>query len=129
MNDFDFDMASLALSGSLTPGDSLRVVYGTQAAATPGSRNVAGIADPAIDAMIDRIGNAPSRKELDTACRALDRMLRAGRYWVPMWFRSKSLYAYWDIFSRPQTTPKYGTGAPATWWFDAAKAAKIGVTE
>jgi microcin C transport system substrate-binding protein len=129
MNNFDFDMASLALSSSLTPGDSLRAVFGSEAATTPGSRNIAGIADPAVDAMIGKIGNAATREELNLACRVLDRTLRSGRYWVPMWYKNKSLYAYWDMFSRPQTMPKYSTGAPATWWFDAAKAAKAGLAD
>jgi len=127
INDYDFDVASQALGGSLTPGDDLRIVYGSEAASTPGSRNIAGIADPAVDALIERIGHAQTREELVIACRVLDRILRAGRYWVPMWYKDKALIAYWDMFSRPQTMPKFATGAPNTWWFDAAKAAKIGV--
>jgi microcin C transport system substrate-binding protein len=127
MDHFDFEVASMALSGSRTPGDSLRVVYGSEAAKTPGSRNISGIADPSIDLVIDKIARAKSREELNVDCRVLDRLLRAGRYWVPMWYRNVSLIAYWDMFSRPETTPKYGTGAPDTWWFDPAKAAKIGM--
>jgi microcin C transport system substrate-binding protein len=129
MNQFDFDMASMALSGSRTPGDDLRIVYGSEAAASPGSRNIAGIADPAVDAMIQMLGNAKTRQDLNIACRVLDRILRAGRYWVPMWYKNESLVAYWDIFSRPQATPKYATGAPDIWWVDPAKAAKIGGTQ
>jgi microcin C transport system substrate-binding protein len=127
MNNFDFDMAVQALSGSLTPGDDLRIVYGSQAAATPGSRNIAGIADPAVDNLIDRIGNAARRQDLDVAARALDRVLRAGRYWVPMYYRDDAWIAAWDVFSRPATQPKYGTGAPDTWWWDADKAKKTGL--
>ncbi|MFI4995946.1 MAG: extracellular solute-binding protein [Hyphomicrobiales bacterium] len=129
MDQFDFDIASLSLSGSRTPGDSLRIVYGSQAASTPGSRNIGGIADPSVDALIEQIARALTRAELTIACRVLDRVLRAGRYWVPMWYRDQSLLAYWDIFSRPQTTPKFGTGAPDTWWVDPVKAAKIGMTQ
>ncbi len=122
LQDFDFDIVSLAMGGSTTPGDELRIIYGSEAAKTHGSRNLGGVADPAIDALIERIGHAQSREELAIACRALDRVLRAGRYWVPMWYRDKSLIAYWDAFSRPETLPKYGTGAPGTWWWDEAKA-------
>ncbi|MFI4995945.1 MAG: extracellular solute-binding protein [Hyphomicrobiales bacterium] len=129
MNQFDFDMASMALSGSRTPGDDLRIVYGSEAAASPGSRNIAGIADPAVDAMIEMLGNAKTRQDLNIACRVLDRILRAGRYWVPMWYKNESLVAYWDIFSRPQAVPKYATGAPDIWWVDPAKAAKIGQSQ
>jgi len=125
-NEFDFDVLSMALAGSLTPGDSLRIVYGSEAARTPGSQNMAGIADPAIDRLIEAIGAAKSRAELSIACRALDRVLRAGHYWVPMYYRSERWIAYWDLFARPQTLPKHSTGAPTTWWYDAAKARRIG---
>lgn len=125
-NDFDFDIVSQALSSSLTPGDSLRIVYGSQAAKTPGSRNLAGISVTAVDALIEQIGRAQSRDQVEVAARALDRVLRAGYYWVPMWFRSTRWYAYWDIFDRPETSPRYGSGAPGTWWFDAEKAKRIG---
>ena len=121
-------MVSMRLGGSRTPGDDLRVVFGSEAAANPGSRNLAGIADPVVDMLIEKIGAAKTRQELTIACRVLDRVLRAGRYWVPMWYNDKTLLAYWDEFSRPETRPKFGTGAPDTWWFDAAKAARIGVS-
>lgn len=92
----------------------------------PGSLNVAGIADPAVDAMVDAVLAADSRAELVTACRALDRVLRAGRYWIPMWYKPSHWLAYWDMFGKPATKPKYDRGAPATWWYDAEKAQRIG---
>ncbi|MBV9702544.1 MAG: ABC transporter substrate-binding protein [Methylobacteriaceae bacterium] len=123
-DDFDFDMVIMALSGELTPGDDLRIVFGSKAASTPGSRNLGGIADPVVDALIDKIARATRREDLIVACRALDRVLRAGRYWVPMYYRDDSWVASWDLYSRPDTQPKYATGAPDTWWFDAEKAKK-----
>jgi microcin C transport system substrate-binding protein len=126
MDEFDFDMATRALVGALTPGDSLRIVYGSEAAKTPGSRNIAGIADPAVDALIEKIGRAASRAELVVACRALDRVLRAGHYWVPMYFKPSDWVAYWDQFSRPETKPRFSSGAPGTWWYDVEKAKRIG---
>lgn len=126
LQEFDFDIISQALSGSAIPSDSLRIVYGSQAAKTPGSRNIAGIADPAIDAMIEKIGQAKSYAEVVVATKCLDRLLRAGRYWIPMWWNDETWIAHWDLFDRPQTKPKYGTGAPGTWWFDAEKAKRIG---
>lgn len=126
MDDYDFDMASRALVGSTTPGDSLRIVFGSEAARTPGTRNIAGIADPVVDALIERIALAKTRNELNIACRALDRVLRAGHYWVPMWFKATDWLAYWDMFSRPEKKPRFGTGAPGTWWYDAEKAKRIG---
>ncbi|MCB8821709.1 extracellular solute-binding protein [Microvirga rosea] len=126
MEAYDFDMASRALSGSATPGDSLRVVYGSEAGKAPGSYNIAGIANPAVDALVDIIGSADTRQELVIACRALDRVLRANHYWVPMWFKPTTWVAYWDMFSRPETKPRLGSGAPGTWWYDAEKARRIG---
>jgi len=126
MEEFDFDMASRNLVGSSTPGDSLRVVYGSQAAKTPGSQNIAGISHPAVDALVETIANAKSRQELNIACRALDRVLRSGHYWVPMWYRASEWIAYWDQFSRPEKKPRFGSGAPGTWWYDAEKAKRIG---
>jgi microcin C transport system substrate-binding protein len=126
MDEYDFDMASRALVGATTPGDSLRVVYGSEAGKRPGSRNIAGIADPVVDALIETVANATTRQELNIACRALDRVLRAGHHWVPMWYKATDLLAYWDQFSRPSTKPRYGSGAPGTWWYDAEKAQRIG---
>ena len=122
---FDFDMTVSNLSGSLTPGVELRSIYGSKAAATPGSRNLSGVADPVVDALLERVANAGSREELDTVCRAFDRVMRAGRYWVPILTVTTSRIAYWNIYSRPERTPKYSTGAPGTWWFDAEKAKNI----
>ena len=127
LNEFDFDMMMMALGGSSTPGDDLRIVFGAKAASISGSRNMAGISDPVVDALIDRIGLAKTRPELTTAALCLDRVLRAGRYWVPAWYRDTAWLAYWDVFSRPATTPKFSTGAPGTWWWDAEKAKRIGM--
>jgi microcin C transport system substrate-binding protein len=126
MDEYDFDMASRNLFGGSTPGDSLRVVYGSEAAKAPGSRNIAGISHPAVDALIEKVANAKSREDLNIACRALDRVLRSGHYWVPMWYRASEWIAYWDQFSRPETKPRFGSGAPGTWWYDAEKAKRIG---
>ncbi|MEN3930112.1 extracellular solute-binding protein [Microvirga sp. W0021] len=126
LNSFDFDIISLNAGGSLTPGDSLRLVYGSQAAKTPSSLNYCGISNPAIDAMIEHISAAKSREELNIACRALDRILRAEKYWVPMWYNNKSWVAWWNMYSRPDKRPRFDTGAPMTWWYDAEKAKKIG---
>jgi microcin C transport system substrate-binding protein len=124
-NDFDFDVVIQRFGFSATPGDSLRSFFSSQAAALKGSQNLAGIADPAIDAMIDRIIAADSRAALNIACRALDRLIRAGRYWIPHWYKASHWIAYWDVFGRPATKPRYARGVLETWWYDAEKAAKI----
>ena len=79
-----------------------------------------------VDALIDSVLAADSRAELTTACRALDRVLRAGRYWIPMWYKASHWLAYWDMFGKPAEKPRYDRGAPATWWYDAEKAKRIG---
>jgi microcin C transport system substrate-binding protein len=124
---FDFDITTERLSMSATPGDSLRPYFSSQAAATKGSYNLAGVSSPAIDVLIEKAIGAQTRAELTTACRALDRVFRAGRYWIPQWYRSTHPIAYWDEFSHPPKPPRYaqGVGAPENWWYDAAKAAKI----
>ena len=121
---FDFDLTVDRFSLSDTPGDSLRSYFSSQAAGLKGSNNLAGMADPAIDALIETIIAAPSRPALVTACRALDRVIRAGRYWIPHWYKPTHWIAYWDVFGRPPEQPRYFRGIPDTWWYDANKAAK-----
>jgi microcin C transport system substrate-binding protein len=122
---FDFDVTVDRFGFSATPGDSLRSFFSSQAAALKGSNNLAGIADPAIDALIDAIIAAPTRPALTTACRALDRVIRAGRYWIPHWYKPSHWIAYWDVFGRPASQPRYFRGIPETWWYDPAKATKV----
>ncbi|THD49165.1 MAG: ABC transporter substrate-binding protein [Bradyrhizobium sp.] len=124
---FDFDVTVARFSGALTPGLELSLFYGSKAAGQTGSRNLAGVADPAVDALLGAIANAKSRDELNFTCRALDRVLRAGRYWTPMYYRDDIWIAYWNAFSRPEHQPRLGTGAPDTWWWDEEKAKKIGL--
>jgi microcin C transport system substrate-binding protein len=123
--DFDFDVAIGRFSFSTTPGDSLRSFFSTQSAEMKGSRNLAGIADPVVDALIEKIIAAKDRPTLVFACRALDRVVRAGRYWVPQWSKASHWIAYWDLFGRPPAKPKYARGVLETWWYDEAKAAKL----
>ena len=121
---FDFDLTVDRFSLSETPGDLLRSFFSSQAAALKGSNNLAGIADPAIDSLIDTIIAAPTRPALVTACRALDRVIRAGRYWIPHWYKPSHWIAYWDVFGKPAAQPRYFRGIPETWWHDANKAGK-----
>ena len=124
---FDFDITVERLSLSATPGDSIRPYFTSQAAATKGSYNLAGIANPAVDALVETIIAARTRSDLTVACRALDRVFRAGRYWVPQWYATTHRVAYWDEFSHPEKPARYaaGVGARENWWYDTAKAAKL----
>ena len=125
VDDFDFDLTVQRFGFSNTPGDSLRTFFSSQAAAMRGTQNLAGISDPVIDALIEKIIAADSRASLTTSCRVLDRVIRSGRYWVPHWYKPSHWLAYWDVFSRPATKPRYARGAPDTWWYDRDKAAKL----
>jgi microcin C transport system substrate-binding protein len=122
---FDFDITTQRYVMRNTPGVELRSYFGSEAAKLDGSLNLAGIADPAVDALIEKALAAKSRDELTTAARALDRVLRAGHYWVPHWYKASNNVAYWDKFSRPETKPRFDRGILDTWWYDAAKAAKL----
>ena len=127
LRSWDFDIITSAWGESLLPGNELRSYWGSQAADQPGSENVIGIKNPAVDAMIEHIIFAKSREDLIAATRALDRVLLWNHYVVPQWAYSKLRTARWDRFSRPSPLPKYGVSAfPTVWWWDAAKAAKAG---
>ncbi len=125
MKSFDFDITVQRYSLRLTPGVELKNFWGSDSARTDGSFNLAGIADPVVDALAEKVMAAKSREELVTATRALDRVLRAGHYWVPHWYKAAHHLAYWDRYSRPAVKPKYDRGALATWWYDEAKAATV----
>lgn len=122
---YDFDIISSRFSAGLTPGDSLRIFFGSDSAARPGTYNMSGVASAEIDALIDRVVEARSREELNIAGRALDRVLRAEHFWVPNWHKGSHWIAHWDKFGRPETKPKYDRGIVDTWWYDEAKAARI----
>ena len=131
LDDFDFDITIERFSMSATPGDSLRPFFSSQAAKIKGSKNLAGIASPALDSLIERIVGADTRSDLKVACRAFDRVFRAGRYWIPQWYRTSHPIAYWDVFSRPPTPPRYfgGVGTIEMWWSVPGKAARLEQTK
>jgi microcin C transport system substrate-binding protein len=125
VDDFDFDLIVQRFGFSTTPGDSLRSYFSSQAAALKGSQNLAGIGDPVIDELIERIIAADTRSGLVTACKALDRVIRSGRYWIPHWYKPSHWVAFWNVFGRPARKPRFGRGIPETWWYDREKAAKL----
>jgi microcin C transport system substrate-binding protein len=122
---FDFDLTTQRYIMRLTPGVELKNYWSSEAARTDGSFNLSGIADPVVDGLISKLMGAKSRTELDTAARAIDRVLRAGHYWVPHWYKASHTIAFWDRFAWPAVKPKYERGVVDTWWYDAAKAAKL----
>ena len=131
-DEFDFDITMRNMGGTLTPGDGLRNVYGSEAAKRTGGRNLAGITEPAVDALIEVIGRAKSREELNIACRALDRVLRSTRSMIHAWHNDSAWIAHWDIFGKPERPPEFAATSSlmgvisGTWWYDQEKAKKIG---
>ena len=118
---YDFDMVVSGFAQSLSPGNEQRDFWGSAAADIPGSRNLAGVRDPVIDALIEAVIQAPDRERLITATRALDRVLLRGHYVIPQFHIRAFRLVYWNKFGRPATTPKYGLGVLDTWWVDAEK--------
>ena len=125
MKSFDFDVSIERYVLRLTPGVELKSYWGSDAAKMDGSFNLAGVQDPVVDALNDRVIEAKSRAELITAARALDRVLRAGHYWVPQWYKAAHNLAFWNRYSWPAVKPKYDEGIIDTWWYDADKATKL----
>jgi microcin C transport system substrate-binding protein len=126
LRQWDFDIIVASWPQSLSPGNEQRGFWSSQAADQPGSRNLIGIKDPAIDSLIERVIFTKDREDLVAATKALDRTLLWNFYVVPQWTYGKQRTARWDRFGRPETMPKYGASAfPAIWWWDAARAAKV----
>jgi microcin C transport system substrate-binding protein len=108
---------------TLSPGNELRDYWGSQAAARPGSRNITGIANKAVDSLIEQVVFAKNREELVAATRALDRVLLWNDYVVPQWIYGKVRAARWDRFGKPDRMPIYGLSAfPTIWWWDTRRA-------
>lgn len=126
LRDWDFDIVTNSWGESQSPGNEQREAWGSKAADAAGSRNIAGIKNPAIDKLIEGVIFAKSRDDLVAATKALDRVLLWNHYVVPQWTYSKVRTARWDRFGRPAELPKYGqSGFPFIWWYDADKAARI----
>ena len=128
MDEFDFDMAVRTWGQSLSPGNEQRDFWSQAAADITGSRNVAGIKDPVVDALIEEIIFAEDREALITACRALDRVLLWGHYVIPNWHINYFRIAYWNMFGRPEVTPPFGMAFNA-WWVDEERAAALAAEE
>ncbi len=122
---FDYDMIVFNFGQSLSPGNEQRLFWGSAAADDPGSRNFAGIKDPVIDALIEKVIEARTREELVVRCRALDRVLQWGHYVIPNWHASYERLIYWNKFGHPPHTDLRGAVFGA-WWIDPEKAAALG---
>lgn len=115
---FDFDMVVTVFGQSQSPGNEQRDYWHSQAADREGSRNLAGIKDPVVDALVERIIYAETQEELTAACKALDRVLWYGYYVVPNWYLASHRIAYRNVFAMPKTLPLYYSPFQLlmTWW-------------
>lgn len=125
MDGFDFDMIISTFGQSLSPGNEQRDFWHSEKADIQGSRNLMGIKNPVIDALIDQVIHAPDRETLVASTHALDRVLLWNHYVIPQWHLGYFRMAYWDKFGFPKQPPKYDSGVQDTWWIDAEKAAKL----
>lgn len=113
---FDFDMIMSRHAMAPYPSRGIRQSFGSETANAPGSMNMAGVAHPAVDAILDKIIAAESWEEFRTANRALDRILRAQHYYIFQWYKPARWLAFWDYYDRPEVTPRFGPGVLDTWW-------------
>ncbi|TMV09173.1 ABC transporter substrate-binding protein [Ruegeria sediminis] len=119
--ELDFAMTPFRRELSLSPGNEQRLYWGSEGAATPGTRNLMGMASPAADAMIDAILAAESREDFVAATRALDRVLTTGRYVIPIWSFDVGRIAHAKQLKYPERLPIYGDGPqymPDVWWYE-----------
>jgi microcin C transport system substrate-binding protein len=120
--EFGWDMTVWRVANSDSPGNEQREFWGSEAAQKVGARNVSGVADPAVDALIDHIIAAPDRTALEAASRALDRVLLWNEYVIPQIYSPNERIAWWDKFGRPVKLPRSSAGFSTVWWWDKAKA-------
>ncbi|SLN39705.1 Oligopeptide-binding protein AppA precursor [Pseudoruegeria aquimaris] len=118
---FDFDIITDQFPMGYEPGSGLKQYFGSETADTS-IFNSMGLKSKAVDALIDHVIAAESQAELTIAVRALDRVLRAERFWVPQWFKDTHTVAYWDQYAYPEPLPPYGLGYLDFWWYDQEKA-------
>ncbi len=120
----DFDIITSSFGFGLEPsGPGLRQSLGSEH--VDGAFNDTGLASEGVDRLIDHIQEATTIDELHVAVRALDRVLRAERIWVPQWFKSLHTVAYYDQFEHPENLPPYSLGQLGFWWFNSEKAARL----
>lgn len=113
---FDFDMIFGVWAQTMNPGSDQLVYWGSASANQPGSRNLAGIADPAVDQLIQKIMSASTRADQVAAVHALDRVLLANHFVIPMFYSGETRIAYSTKLARPDPLPEYGIGFPSLWW-------------
>ncbi len=124
INKYEFDMMVSTWGQSLSPGNEQRDFWGSAAADRDGTRNLAGLKDPAIDELVEKLISAPDRVSLIDYTRALDRVLQWQHIVIPNWHIPYDRLVYWNKFSRPEITPIRGAQF-FTWWVDEEKSTQL----
>jgi microcin C transport system substrate-binding protein len=120
----DFDMISGGYSANAFPSSNLKIVW--HSGFIDATYNIAGVMDPAIDFLTEKIDQNQTDKEaLLHYGRALDRVLQWNFFVIPEWHLSQFRVAYWNQFSRPAIRPRYAIGFIDTWWIDSDKQAVL----
>jgi microcin C transport system substrate-binding protein len=128
VNNFDFDVVWDVISQTQSPGNEQRDMWGSASAAIPGSRNLSGIKNPAVDKLIDRIIFSKDRDDLIAASHALDRVLLWNYFMIPHWYSDTINIAYWNKFGIPAKQPDYVGVDTDSWWIDPALEKKLGTS-
>lgn len=115
---FDYDMIVSRYGQSSSPGNEQRDFWGSAAADVPGSRNYMGIKNPVVDQLVDNLIHADSREDLETAAKALDRVLLWGEYMIPQYYYPNVRVAYWQPLEHPFKPTPEGSKAPQLYNFD-----------
>jgi microcin C transport system substrate-binding protein len=120
----DFDMVVDQFPMGFEPGSGLKQYFGSKGA-EQSVFNSASLKSPAVDALIEVVQNAETKEALNVAIRALDRVLRAERFWVPQWYKNVHTVSYLDIYAYPDPLPPYALGTFDFWWVDPVKEAAL----
>ena len=118
---YNFDMLTTQHPMSLEPSSNLKQYFGSENSDVS-IFNSAGVSNPAIDSLIEYVINAENKAELKISVKALDRALRALRFWVPQWYNNTYRVAYWDMYEHPDEIPPFDLGYLDFWWFNTTKA-------
>ncbi|ABA79880.1 ABC transporter substrate-binding protein [Rhodobacter sphaeroides] len=118
---YDFDITTGNARTNYISGAELKQYYGSETADIS-AFNIMGLKDKAVDRMIEVVLAAKTSEELEVATKALDRVLRLQRFWVPQWYKASNTVAYYDMFEHPETLPPYALGELDFWWFNPDKA-------
>ncbi|TCP44412.1 extracellular solute-binding protein [Rhodovulum marinum] len=121
---YDFDVITAQFPMDYIPGSGLRQYFGSETADSS-VFNSMGLKSEAVDRLIENVLAAQSDAELTTAVKALDRVLRAERFWVPQWYKNTHTVAYYDMYEHPDPLPPYALGNLDFWWYNAEKAQKL----